>query len=500
MEIGNDIVIQCPDCRFTLVRHTWASCNTIGAQPWTDGKQTGPYLVNEPLIAWCRSCRAWFLLTEANRIFEAPPRQDWGELPVVAADDENSSDDYRQALATLRCGKAEKTLRIRLWQKDNDERRHKAEEASPLLTPALTENMESLLSLPESALPPVVRAELYRELGDFTRALRSLEKEDPEGHPLGSSEPGLTIRLAAEARQVLPVVVGTRQPRRPSREGPASLSAMIDAGTVPFPNLEDVFAFPAAAKEEAQPILLVNLEKIRTDWSGWITFCYGSRHWRRFHDRLFTPEEWEAFEALPSGSKRDLIRFWEQRSWAPGSTPEEISHYYRTLYRIRNYCPEEPWRPVPPLRDVEDFRASFAPVWHYYADKLKAVSEDGRREEFQQNETAIYWDLFWESFRYDTAYILDETLLEERCADRRQREDAQSKRRTEAFEGIAYIELGGVPGWFQGCDKTPLTPKGDPMDFVGQFWTDYLNAYGSMLVYLFFDAESGYATQVYDYD
>jgi hypothetical protein len=243
-------------------------------------------------------------------------------------------------------------------------------------------------------------------------------------------------------------------------------------------------------------MLSVRLSLINKKWEGWATFFYDDHELLHRHDRLFTKEEWNAFEQYEREYRAELVWFWTFKSWEKPQNEEDLNRYCRTKYQnyhqINEYIPEE---------KREEYRKTFDPYFTQAWDALLEHSPD-MASDMNKYRLPLYWKLFWTAFKDDDfEWDADEleVELEDAYHDMEDYDEGREVERREAFDGLPYVELGGFPRWFQGHDQTPVGPGGNRMSFIGQVWTDYLR-YASKLVYLFYDPESGRFNQVHDYD
>ena len=265
------------------------------------------------------------------------------------------------------------------------------------------------------------------------------------------------------------------------------------SGFYPFPETEDIFAFPTVEKKEAGTLIAVTASLIFPGEEGLLTFFDDEVEFVRKHGRLFTREELDYFGSLPEDARSRLISFWKYSSSSLPKTGEELDNYYSTLYQIKGGAD---------IRltagDTAATKENWDPIW-------QMIVEDTEKENpevnawLQANKAMLYWRYFWaEHCRGDIPYWYGD--LEE--IYRKEIKDILeiNQKREAALLNAEEISLGGAPRWFQGLDMTPQAPSGGQMEFAGQFWTDLLGIHGAKLVYLFYDRESGLLKQLYDYD
>jgi len=179
-------IIACPHCSVLAKYMTLVSGNTFGAKVWTDGKHIAPMLPRPPAVVECHSCGECFWLADARKVGSLEPYGSgggdvdpaWAAAPYVL---EPTEEAYHRA---LRKGLAvspeqQRTLRILAWWRGNDAVRDtpNPEDAGVACgSEARRENLEALARLLDEGNENdrVMKAEVFRELGDFESALRLL--------------------------------------------------------------------------------------------------------------------------------------------------------------------------------------------------------------------------------------------------------------------------------------------------------------------------------------
>ena len=155
------------------------SGNTFGARYWSDGKCDAPMLPNYPCVGHCPHWRSILWVEDASMIGDEDwsmrqgPESPWREarelMPLDAA-------CYRAAIERNSDGKRERLLRVRCWQQANDAHR-RAESMEDSAEPLADEdraNLQALLGLLKeeaSASERLMKAEVFRELGQYREAL-----------------------------------------------------------------------------------------------------------------------------------------------------------------------------------------------------------------------------------------------------------------------------------------------------------------------------------------
>lgn len=184
---GPDQVIACPMCQ-TLARYgTLLSGNTIGARTWTDGKQVAPMLPHPPAVVRCGQCKEVYWLAEAHEIGEVdrwsgedPANPAWSAAPEV---EEPEEQEYYRALdqGLASNSEEERTLRVLAWWRGNDPEREGADAPAPRAQEAAARwkaNLEALIGLvdEDDDGDRLMKAELFRQLGEFDRATAMLDR------------------------------------------------------------------------------------------------------------------------------------------------------------------------------------------------------------------------------------------------------------------------------------------------------------------------------------
>ena len=185
MSPGKTLIKQCSQCSQLIAETTLRSGNTFGAVFWTDGKCVAPMMPELPEIIQCPQCHTNLWLADLEQVGELDPS---GESPAegfspddVCDFDELRPEDYRAVLDTegLKDDR-EINLRISLWWLENDPRR--GEDSPAPLSETERENLLELAGLLDETNNNqlIMKAELFRELGDFANAIMLLEELDDE--------------------------------------------------------------------------------------------------------------------------------------------------------------------------------------------------------------------------------------------------------------------------------------------------------------------------------
>ena len=169
---AHSALLRCPHCGALKEVLQLMSGNTIGATLWSDAKQIAPMLPRVSYIQRCPSCGKYFFYTQE---VEAGTSNnyggDTGDLPL---------EYLKQALTQLQpTGNDEHILRINILWAFND--RYGDMEQSDIPIEEWEYHVDNVHHLVQMDIDALLRAELYREIGDFEQAiqiLQSLEVED----------------------------------------------------------------------------------------------------------------------------------------------------------------------------------------------------------------------------------------------------------------------------------------------------------------------------------
>ena len=198
------IIRKCASCDLHIQEDVLASGHTSNARYWTDGKCEAPMLPDSHWLIACPHCDALAWIDELEQAgtwdwYSGQPR-----LPVFAdarEPDEPTLEQYLFVLARPGLGRdKERYARIRAWWASNDRRREGGERSA--LSPRERANLERLVQLLDPASPSdrLMRAEILRELGRFTRALDELDS------PLDEDFAEVALRIRSLAASCDPYV------------------------------------------------------------------------------------------------------------------------------------------------------------------------------------------------------------------------------------------------------------------------------------------------------
>jgi hypothetical protein len=221
---GPDVIYECGACAQPFRVRTLLSGNTFGATRWSDGFMYAPML---PPTAWfgpCPHCHALIWLEDCKALGADPEDSEYydedasapaPQVPTVPADALYSmyaltAQQLLQGIADSAESPArQQELRIYLMHCSNHGERktpNRTFEAPPDLTPEIREaNLQAIARLFESlGENPVLLGEVYRELGDFSRAqamfAKADEKEQWAAKPLSAwaAEGDRSVRILRE--------------------------------------------------------------------------------------------------------------------------------------------------------------------------------------------------------------------------------------------------------------------------------------------------------------
>jgi hypothetical protein len=189
---GPDKIVACPLCQGLAKYATLRTGNTIGARVWTDGKEIAPMLPMPPTVVRCRHCAGCHWLADAKEVGEMEPfhRMRHPDDPAwegVEYVEEPAEAEYYSAIegGLARDREQERCLRTLAWWHRNDAFRDgSGTDAGPVA--ALSEegrrNLVALAGLldPEAENDLIMKAEVWRELGEFEAAALALSQVNTE--------------------------------------------------------------------------------------------------------------------------------------------------------------------------------------------------------------------------------------------------------------------------------------------------------------------------------
>ena len=206
MLFGPDRVIACPSCGAPHRVFTLRSWNSLGFACWTDGFSFNSMAWRPPEVSRCEACSASYWLEDAPTLGLMPDE----DGPYAGIDDEQPTPDpvsaswtnaprvrklgaaeYRAALSSDAESSPERLFRLRLltFWRSNHRNRNPRRKKIRGKEPWETANLRELLALRVArfdkgadAADAIAIAEMYRELGDFSRCLEWTNRvEDVKG-------------------------------------------------------------------------------------------------------------------------------------------------------------------------------------------------------------------------------------------------------------------------------------------------------------------------------
>ncbi len=182
MRIGKFYFYECANCKHHIIQMTISSGNSLGAKLYSDGRTIGPMLSRPTIITICKKCQNIFWIKKSNPIASCYYEQ--------IEDIDLDNDDFADFLSidnnflALTRGLAETPeeefyIRKQIWWAYNNRIRLYS---SPLFSSSEDEerynsNMRKLLELtiPDDTNKKFMKAELYRNLGEFESCLQMIE-------------------------------------------------------------------------------------------------------------------------------------------------------------------------------------------------------------------------------------------------------------------------------------------------------------------------------------
>jgi hypothetical protein len=187
MNLGPNLVYECPNCGNLIQNCSLMSGNTVGALVYSDGKRIAPMLPEYPNLTICKKCNYIFWLDKTKEIGhyydDEKTKPEWlnsdqAEFLTV--------DEYFHALDLVLAedNTDELFIRQRIWWLFNDRVRN----SEVLFISDDDEykwksNIENLLRILEvnEVNHKILIAELYRNIGNFEKCLSLIQNiEDPE--------------------------------------------------------------------------------------------------------------------------------------------------------------------------------------------------------------------------------------------------------------------------------------------------------------------------------
>ena len=164
LRLGEPIYRACDACGKPIKIVPLLSGNTLGGTLWSDGYMDTPHLPEQPLLARCRGCNEIVCLGDLAPVPRPDSPSDNADYGYLALD----LRDFRELLADLDgvTREYQAYVRIKFWHLSNDCRRH--DQPDLPLAAEERDNLFSLLELlRDDDASRLLKAEIYRELGDF---------------------------------------------------------------------------------------------------------------------------------------------------------------------------------------------------------------------------------------------------------------------------------------------------------------------------------------------
>ena len=159
-------LLRCPHCGAKKEVLQLMSGNTFGATLWSDAKQIAPMLPRVSYIQRCPNCGKYFFYTQEVKAGNSNNYGGGtGDLPL---------EYLKEALTQLQpTGNDEHILRINILWAFND--RYGNMEQSDIPIEEWEYHMNNVQHLLQMGIDNLFRAELYREIGDFEKAIQILQ-------------------------------------------------------------------------------------------------------------------------------------------------------------------------------------------------------------------------------------------------------------------------------------------------------------------------------------
>ena len=195
--------IECPHCEAALEILLLTSCNTFGAEFYTDGFVDGPMYDETSRLQLCPSCGEYFWLEDAT---SECSESDSGAGQFRPRSGAVRGPQYEDALrrAVWKSRDQELYVRVRAWWSSNAPYRSQPAESFDLSAQEEA-NLTRLLDLLDDESPDalIMRAEIYRELGRFEDSLEALGRVSDDRYATAVQRVGALAR--AMTRTVAPI-------------------------------------------------------------------------------------------------------------------------------------------------------------------------------------------------------------------------------------------------------------------------------------------------------
>ncbi len=172
-------ILTCPTCGKTKLIMCLASGNTIGGIQWSDCKTNYPMMPRPSAVQQCPHCEHYFLLSRQEPTFaEDGYSSEKGELTFAQL-----TEAWKEAQEWNLTAEEETTFRLMIVWAYNDEYTRGDEEFQEY-TPSEADKQffrECALRLMDLDIDDLLKAELYRELGEFDTCHAILDSLQCEG-------------------------------------------------------------------------------------------------------------------------------------------------------------------------------------------------------------------------------------------------------------------------------------------------------------------------------
>jgi hypothetical protein len=198
LRFGDPIYKACSHCQQAIEIKPMLSGNALAGDLWSDGYMDAPQLPEQELLGKCGQCGEVVCLSELDS---------WPAGSELSADKDYAFQhlalsDYEQLLTHVEHISEEfhVYMRMRYWQLSNHQRRV-SETAIPLSDAEISnlENLAGQLSTDDASR--LLKAEVFRELGEFERAERVLSD------PFQQSVSDVVLRLKTLVEEKNPALV-----------------------------------------------------------------------------------------------------------------------------------------------------------------------------------------------------------------------------------------------------------------------------------------------------
>lgn len=183
MSPGPTIITECHKCHGLFTQWTLRSGNTFDARFWPDGKMNAPMMPEIPPLVVCPCCDDFVWCKDCKEIEEIYGYDETQEkYPGIQHYKKPNVDTFMLALKDKSLNKnREGYIRVKLMHFFNDLNR---DMEIPISEPTdmQLENYKRLLVIANKndANDTMLRAEIYREIGEYDKSLELLEKVKDE--------------------------------------------------------------------------------------------------------------------------------------------------------------------------------------------------------------------------------------------------------------------------------------------------------------------------------